>query len=77
MQTEEALKKKMEIELLVERSQDPSEGVAKLALQTLSTELRGGTSSMISGLRRAFFLFKMELRNGFSMCPYVLQCLYR
>ena len=45
---EEARQKKMALALLVERVQDPSEAIAKQALEAMSAELKAGTSSMIS-----------------------------
>lgn len=46
--TEEDKKIKEDIELLVERLQDPEPGVVALALQTLSIQLKAATSSMTS-----------------------------
>uniref|UniRef100_A0A7S4T185 Uncharacterized protein n=1 Tax=Alexandrium monilatum TaxID=311494 RepID=A0A7S4T185_9DINO len=46
--SEEDRQKKEELELLVQRAQDPDVGVAKLALETMVTELKTSTSSMTS-----------------------------
>ncbi|RQX72707.1 proteasome 26S regulatory subunit [Toxoplasma gondii CAST] len=46
--TEEDKKIKEDMELLVERLQDPEPGVVALALQTLSVQLKAATSSMTS-----------------------------
>jgi len=46
--SEEDRQKKEELELLAQRAQDPDEGVAKLALTTIVTELKTATSSMTS-----------------------------
>lgn len=46
--SEEDEAKKKELELLVERAQDPDQGVARLALDTIVTELKTSTSSMTS-----------------------------
>mmetsp|Transcript_89131 Transcript_89131/g.277051 ORF Transcript_89131/g.277051 Transcript_89131/m.277051 type:complete len:880 (+) Transcript_89131:2-2641(+) len=46
--SEEDKQKKEELELLVQRAQDPDVGVAKLALETMVNELKTSTSSMTS-----------------------------
>mmetsp|Transcript_102165 Transcript_102165/g.288581 ORF Transcript_102165/g.288581 Transcript_102165/m.288581 type:complete len:881 (+) Transcript_102165:76-2718(+) len=46
--SEEDAAKKAELELLVTRAQDPDQGVAKLALETMVSELKSATSSMTS-----------------------------
>mmetsp|Transcript_3541 Transcript_3541/g.5822 ORF Transcript_3541/g.5822 Transcript_3541/m.5822 type:complete len:886 (-) Transcript_3541:114-2771(-) len=46
--SEEDAAKKAELELLVQRAQDPDQGVARMALQTIVTELKTATSSMTS-----------------------------
>merc|ERR1740121_3086598 len=46
--SEEDKQKKEELALLAERAQDPSPGVAKLALETIVSELKTSTSSMTS-----------------------------
>jgi len=46
--SEEDLRKKEELDLLVERAQDKESGVQKLALNTLTTEIKSATSSMTS-----------------------------
>mmetsp|Transcript_7059 Transcript_7059/g.21565 ORF Transcript_7059/g.21565 Transcript_7059/m.21565 type:complete len:879 (-) Transcript_7059:125-2761(-) len=46
--SEEDRQKKEELELLAQRAQDPDEGVAKLALETIVTELKSSTASMTS-----------------------------
>lgn len=45
-QTEEDLKKKDEYQLLVTRVSDSDDGVVKLALETLRSEIKSSTSSM-------------------------------
>mmetsp|Transcript_17078 Transcript_17078/g.39858 ORF Transcript_17078/g.39858 Transcript_17078/m.39858 type:complete len:879 (+) Transcript_17078:79-2715(+) len=46
--SEEDAAKKQELELLAERAQDPDQGVARLALETMVKELKTSTSSMTS-----------------------------
>merc|ERR1719215_2387401 len=46
--SEEDKQKKEEYELLVKRAQDPDQGVARLALETMVSELKTATSSMTS-----------------------------
>jgi len=46
--SEEDLKKKQELDLLVERVQDKDAGVQKLALEALRQEIKSSTSSMTS-----------------------------
>mmetsp|Transcript_55967 Transcript_55967/g.135029 ORF Transcript_55967/g.135029 Transcript_55967/m.135029 type:complete len:881 (-) Transcript_55967:136-2778(-) len=46
--SEEDQQKKEELELLAQRAMDPDVGVAKLALETMVTELKTSTSSMTS-----------------------------
>mmetsp|Transcript_70952 Transcript_70952/g.154160 ORF Transcript_70952/g.154160 Transcript_70952/m.154160 type:complete len:882 (-) Transcript_70952:135-2780(-) len=46
--SEEDVKKKAELELLVTRAQDSDQGVARLALETMGSELKSATSSMTS-----------------------------
>eukprot|EP01103_Thecamoeba_quadrilineata_P019196 TRINITY_DN766_c0_g4_i1.p1 TRINITY_DN766_c0_g4~~TRINITY_DN766_c0_g4_i1.p1 ORF type:complete len:865 (-),score=217.23 TRINITY_DN766_c0_g4_i1:30-2624(-) len=46
--SEEDVKKKQELDLLVERSQDKDVGVQKFALETLHQEIKSSTSSMTS-----------------------------
>jgi len=46
--SEEDREKKEQLELLVQRAQDPDAGVAKLALETVAKELKSSTSSMTS-----------------------------
>lgn len=45
-QSEEDIQKKEELELLVTRTQDADEGIARVALETLKTEIKSATSSM-------------------------------
>lgn len=44
--SEEDIQKKEELELLVTRTQDADEGIARVALETLKTEIKSATSSM-------------------------------
>jgi len=44
--SEEDIQKKEELELMVTRIQDPEEGVQRLALETLKTEIKSATASM-------------------------------
>mmetsp|Transcript_31108 Transcript_31108/g.70741 ORF Transcript_31108/g.70741 Transcript_31108/m.70741 type:complete len:881 (-) Transcript_31108:194-2836(-) len=46
--SEEDRQKKEELELLAQRAQDPDQGVAKLALETIVQELKTSTASMTS-----------------------------
>jgi hypothetical protein len=46
LQSEEDIQKKEELDLLVTRTQDADEGIARVALETLKTEIKSATSSM-------------------------------
>merc|ERR1712232_42192 len=46
--SEEDAKKKADLDMMAQRAQDPDQGVAKLALETMATELKSATSSMTS-----------------------------
>lgn len=69
--SEEDLQKKEELELLVERLQDPEQGIAKIALTTLITEIKTATTSMTSVPKPLKFLSPHfeKLKTVFTSYP--------